>query len=223
MILSHKTLWRGTGTAGKQASQQHIGPPAPRRCTPLFTRLLDTPDAAIVALNVAVGVASTCLIALLTEKWFGQAAAVFAAILYACWPSQIQFTTVLASELLNNFLGLLCLAVWYGGWVWPWRMSACGVLFAAATYVRPTALLLPILLSFRDILVDRSAILRRSFGLVIVAAVMALLIAPWSIRNTRAFGQFVSCRRMPDLFFGWVTTRPVHWNISNCRKTSSAV
>lgn len=147
--------------------------------------------AGIVALNIAVGVATTWLIALLTCRWFGQTAALVAAALYACWPSQIQFTTVLASELLYNFVCLLCLAVWYSRISWPTRSGLSGVLFAAASYFRTPALLLPALLSARDIAVDRSRIVSRIAGLAIVIAVMAILIAPWSIRNTRAFGEFV--------------------------------
>ena len=63
---------------------------------------------------------------------------------------------------------LVCLAGWYARFTSPWRFGALGMLFAAASYVRTSALLLPLILSVRDCLVDRSRIVARAAGLAII-------------------------------------------------------
>lgn len=145
----------------------------------------------IAVLNVLIGVATTGLIAVLTSKWFGQSAAISAAIIYSAWPSQIQFTTVLASELLYNFFGLAALTAWYITPESRFSNIASGVLFAVASFVRPTALLLPFILGARDLLTCNSSIARHVVKIVTIASVMLVLILPWSIRNTLLFNEFV--------------------------------
>lgn len=127
----------------------------------------------------------------LTRRFFDDETAIVAGFLLAIWPSQVAYVTILASELPFTFFVLLGFSAWYGPGLSNWaRAAGSGVAFAAASYVRPIALLLPIVLwltALRDF--QR---LRAQFPLMLVAMiVMVACIAPWSIRNTALYGHFV--------------------------------
>jgi hypothetical protein len=146
----------------------------------------------IAALNVALGVAVVALTTAVARRWVGTRAAVAAGWLVAVWPSLVEFTTVLASELPFLVLVLAALAVWprgesRGGA----RAIATGVLLAGASYVRPTALLLPAVLALLAVAREREPVASVALRTAVVVAVMATCLAPWSIRNTRLFGRFV--------------------------------
>ena len=63
----------------------------------------------IVVMNVAVGVATVWLTMTLARGWFGDRAGLMAGLLTAVWPGQVEFTTLLASELLFNVCVLAAL------------------------------------------------------------------------------------------------------------------
>ena len=129
--------------------------------------------------------------------WFGsivfdKATGIFAGLLMAIWPSEVFFVTMLASEIPFTFLVLLGCIAWFS-----LRLSnsvraiAGGLAFAAAAYLRPIAILLPIVIWF-SALPDWKKI-REGIPVMLVAmAVMVLAVAPWSVRNTKNFGHFVS-------------------------------
>lgn len=145
---------------------------------------------AIVALNVACGAGIVALTTLLTRRWFGRRAAVLAGALVACWPSLVQFTTVLASELPFTVLVLGAMAIWLReGRTLPHAVWA-GVLLAGACYIRPTALLLPAVLAVLS-LARGERLSRTAAGTGVAVIVMLALLAPWSIRNTLLFDRFV--------------------------------
>jgi hypothetical protein len=128
---------------------------------------------------------------LLAEKWFNERVAIITGVLLALWPSQIQFCTVLASELIFTALVLVTIFVWFNEkMTLRSRALLVGLTLAGATYVRPTALLIPILLLFIRC-VDTKEIFKSFIATIIVFIVMGLLIAPWSYRNYQVFGQFV--------------------------------
>ncbi|MEO1606444.1 MAG: glycosyltransferase family 39 protein [Pseudomonadota bacterium] len=132
----------------------------------------------------------------LGRRWYGETAGRIAALLFALWPMTIQFTTVLASELHFIALTLLGLMAWdrartpTGGAFWVYTLLG-GLALAAATYIRPIALLIPAALAFA-ILVSRP---KESLGPLLKAAVITALIfacvAPWSARNERVLGERV--------------------------------
>ncbi len=148
--------------------------------------------APIAVFNVLLGVLMVGLAMALARRWFGHAAAVATGIVLAIWPTHIEFATIMASETL--FMDL-CLA---GMLTWPMRpavprLIASGLLFAAASYVRPTGLLLPIVLAgaqwvraprLRDIPAAAACV-------ALALLVMAICIAPWAMRNDRLFGRTV--------------------------------
>ncbi len=146
--------------------------------------------APIVVFHLVLGLIAILFSMLLAERWFNRHVAILTGVLLSLWPSQIEFTTVLASELI--FVTLLVLSLW----VWSSqrihslvRALLLGVLLAAATYVRPMALLLPVVLASLTIAKERQW-LPAVGALVLELVVIAALILPWSIRNTRVFGSF---------------------------------
>jgi 4-amino-4-deoxy-L-arabinose transferase-like glycosyltransferase len=157
----------------------------------LFYRVFGHTYLPIIIFNLVLAVVITGLAMHLAETWFNRRVALLTGLLLTLWPSQIQFTTVLASELPFTALVLVAVVVWLNKRTNLWlRSMFAGVALAAASYVRPTALLIPILLLFFRWISTRE-ILKTLKATLVMFAVMALLIAPWSIRNTIVFGEFV--------------------------------
>ncbi len=144
----------------------------------------------IVILNVILGVGCVAFTIGLARRWFGTAAGFFAGLILALWPSQIEFATTLATE--PPFLFFM-LAGWY---VYPddespWivRSFLAGLLFAAASYIRPLALLMPIILSVPAV-INRRILIRPIFQASVALLIMATCLVPWAIRNKRTFGEY---------------------------------
>lgn len=158
----------------------------------LFYRLFGHTYTPIVVFNLVVGVLTVLLSMHLAERWFGRRIAALTGILLALWCSQIQFTTVLASEQIFTALVLAALVIWSRERTNLWlRAVMVGVVLAATSYVRPIAFLLPALLMFLRYVSTRK-VRENITAALIMFSVIALLVAPWSIRNTQAFGQFVT-------------------------------
>jgi hypothetical protein len=103
----------------------------------------------------------------------------------------VQMMTILASEGLFTVLIVGALAVWMSERPNIWaRAALTGLLLAGACYVKPTALLVPFILAFVH-LVRHKDFLRTVGAGAIMFAVMGVLIAPWTLRNHRVFGEFV--------------------------------
>ncbi len=149
----------------------------------------------IVVLNIVLGVATVFLTMWLTHHWFGELPATFAGLLLAVWPSQVQFTTVLASELLFNVFVLAGLSVWISGTSASLTRSfILGIVWAVASYLRPIALLIPLILAvIRACSTGFSRTqLRFAFTEAAIAVtVMVACILPWTVRNHHVFGHFV--------------------------------
>lgn len=145
----------------------------------------------IVVFNVLVSLGTIWLSMTLARHWFDERVAIIAGFVFALWPSQIEFISVLGSELIFNFILLLWLAVWELAPLnrWP-KVVLIGFLAAATCYIRPVALVLPVVFCSVEILRERKYLLPIARAAIILLT-MALLIAPWSIRNTRLFGRFV--------------------------------
>lgn len=161
--------------------------------------------AAAVALNIAVALFGIYLAMQFAALCFDRRIALLSGLLLALWPGQIEFVTTLCSELAFNLFLLLCLVAWkYRAAIFrrPWLRATCmGICAAAASYMRPMALLLPAVLCLIDLL--RARILadgpanpqrfRQPLQLAALsAAVMLALIAPWSLRNWHTFHSFIA-------------------------------
>ena len=110
--------------------------------------------------------------------------------MFAAWPSQIEFTTILASELLFNFLILLAIFCWNRQSVPTWAAAIfTGIALATASYVRPLALILPALFLLWTLARGKWTVLIARVA--VTAAVMLVLILPWTVRNYSAFKSLV--------------------------------
>jgi 4-amino-4-deoxy-L-arabinose transferase-like glycosyltransferase len=145
----------------------------------------------IVVLNVLIGVGTVALAWSLARRWLGDWVAVLTAWILAIWPLLVEYTTVLASELLFNFF--LLAALWLAGnlnWKLVPRALSAGVLLAATSYIRPVALLVAPLAYLPEAITQKkplSALLACSISAILMIA----LILPWSLRNYHAFNHFV--------------------------------
>lgn len=164
--------------------------------------------APVVVLNVLIGTATVWLTMEMARRWFGAPAGLTTGLLMAVWPGQIQFSTILASELPFNVCVMAALfAESRDRWRPAARAVTTGVALAAASYVRPLALLLPAVLVWCR-LVGPETPRRRPVAVLLegvaVVAVMAVLIAPWTLRNARAFGRpvLISTNGGPNLWMG---------------------
>lgn len=159
------------------------------------------PTAVFQALLGTVIVALTWRLA---RRYSSTRAAGVAAWLVACWPLLIQFTTILASELMFIALMLAALNVWAADRIRPLaRACLWGALIAGATYVRPTAWPMLVIFPVCSYLADRhwrGAVLT----LVVSAVTAALLFAPWVHRNYQLFDRFVlvAANGGPNLWMG---------------------
>jgi hypothetical protein len=168
----------------------------------LFGHLL----APIAAVNVAIGIATLALIMACARQWVGPRAALYGGAIYALWPSQIEFTSILSSELLFNLLLLLAM---FAALVAPIRSFVArgvmaGIFLAAAAYVRPTALLVPLLLAAGLVWSQRASWRVVLTMTAAACVVMAICIAPWTIRNAHLFGTpvLISTNGSPNLWMG---------------------
>jgi 4-amino-4-deoxy-L-arabinose transferase-like glycosyltransferase len=150
--------------------------------------LLGTGKWVVPALNMLMGVALVAAVQRLAQRRFGPEAGWISAMILALWPTLIQFTTVLSSEL--PFMLLLAAALVVkdearcSGWV---RSVVVTALLVGAAYMRPTALPLIVLLPLLDFAVHRQ--LRRTvFQVALALLVTSALIAPWVLRNQALFG-----------------------------------
>lgn len=147
---------------------------------------------AVVAVNLALAGAKIALLSSLAAKWYGERAAWVAGAVVAVAPTQIALTTVLTSEMAFD-AALLAAVAWHERhWRQPTPASgaALGVLLAAASFVRPTALPLGIALAALAMLrgAPRG---RTALAAAVSLGVMAAAIAPWALRNHALFGRTV--------------------------------
>jgi hypothetical protein len=113
-------------------------------------------------------------------------------LVVACLPSLVLWSGTLGYETTSVFayvalLSLYLLARRTAGWreVVAWATLGCGA--ALAAYVHPTFLSLPVLLGL--VLWLQGASLRHLLArVIIVAAAMGAVLAPWTIRNYHKFG-----------------------------------
>jgi len=161
----------------------------------------------VVAVNLVSALVVVWLLHDLGRRWFGEAEGRIAALLFAVWPMAIQFTTILASEVHFMALTLAALACWERA-----ERSAAGIallllsgaFFAGATYVRPIALLIPAALALAVLLRAPRAAPGAILKAAVTTALIFALVAPWSARNERVFGEpvFMSTNFWPNFWMG---------------------
>ncbi len=179
-------LSRGLGYTWLDGSASAFWPVGTSAIYALLYRLFGTGHGVIVGFNILLFVPILLLSMRLTARWFGAHAAAISGVMLAFWPMQIEFTTILASELIFTTLVLIIVALWDAESLSPLRRGILlGIMLAVASYVRPTALLLTCVLMLSAAARGQGA--RRLPAVVISVVVAALLIAPWAVRNSREF------------------------------------
>ena len=143
--------------------------------------------------NVVVAVLGIWLAMRFAEIWFDRRIALLTGLLLAVWPEQIEFVTVVSSELVFNLFLLIWMVVWSSKarlldriWV---RGTVMGAAAAATCFMRPIALLLPAVLLAVDLLRPRR-LKRPVLTAGLSCLVMLALIAPWTLRNWRELHGF---------------------------------
>jgi 4-amino-4-deoxy-L-arabinose transferase-like glycosyltransferase len=200
-------LANGYGYGWTTTERTTYWPPGTSFVYSLFYRVFGHTYIPIIIFNLFLGMVVIWASMQLAEKWFNRHIAALTGLLLALWPVTIQFTTVLSSELLFTALLLVAMMVWFNERTNLWlRALLVGLVLAAACYVRTAALFIPILLLFLR-WVNTREILRTLSAIVMVFILMALLIAPWSIRNTLLSGQFVMMSTNTGVSF-WIGNNP---------------
>lgn len=160
---------------------------------------------AIVIMNIAI----SCLIIIQTfmvgKMYFSTITGLTAAAVIALWPSMILFVTVIASELLFIFFilgGLLA----FGARTHRWWVSplVAGLFWAAATYVRPLALPMPVVIGFTSVIWGAMSVRESGAKVVVILVVIGVTLAPWAYRNYTVFGEpvLVSTNFGPTFWMG---------------------
>jgi 4-amino-4-deoxy-L-arabinose transferase-like glycosyltransferase len=134
------------------------------------------------------------LVYLIAQRIAGSRIAIVAGLLYALLPSNIEFTSLLASDTPYTLLWLVLTYIWLrlepdslGGY------AASGILLGLTAIVRPTALAFWIPLAVYRAVVDRGRthVRRTALPIVVMLAFAALAIAPVTIRNYVKLHAFV--------------------------------
>jgi 4-amino-4-deoxy-L-arabinose transferase-like glycosyltransferase len=146
--------------------------------------------AGIVITNATLGVACVAFTMGLARRWFGQPAGCIAGLMLALWPSQIEFTTTLATEPPFMFF---MLAGWYfyshDGLPSLAGSVIAGLLFGAASYIRPVGILMPAILAIPAVF-SRRRLLEPILHASVASVVIAIVLMPWAVRNKRTFGEY---------------------------------
>ncbi len=134
-----------------------------------------------------LGVGTVILTSELARRVFGNRVAVLTAAIVALWPNLVFYTAQAHLETVFTFLFVAALVVilrpWPQGGVSRRRLVAFGAVLGLAALVRPTALLiLPVLVICW---VVAGAPWRRALIQIAIATLtVAVVVAPWLIRNT---------------------------------------
>lgn len=158
---------------------------------------------AVRAAQIPLSLATVCLVWLIARRLFDERAAIVAAAIWSIYPSFLYAGALLLTEVLFTFF--LLGAIWLGLWTidrptW-WRASLAGVSLGLGALTRSVLWPIPVLLVPIAVLA-----LSRRFGwtraLAVGGGVLAgfvVVVAPWSIRNTRLQQKFTVVDTMGGL------------------------
>jgi 4-amino-4-deoxy-L-arabinose transferase-like glycosyltransferase len=147
--------------------------------------------AVVAAVQVVISTLIVALGLLAARRWFGDRASLWSGLILALWPGQIQYSTVMGTELPFEAALLGALLLWeQRGWRLALQGFGSGLLIGIGSLIRPTGVLLPVVLGLSRAVRERSL---RSATTATLACLMgaALMIAPWTYRNYRTFGRFI--------------------------------
>jgi arylsulfatase A-like enzyme/4-amino-4-deoxy-L-arabinose transferase-like glycosyltransferase len=148
---------------------------------------------AVKAVQVLLGTAAVALVLAMATSWFGARAGLAAGWVAALYPNLVAFTHYLWSETLFVFLLLASLHLLTRRLapVTPATALAAGALLGLAALTRATIVYLLPVLALWLAWVGRARLRTAVGGALLVCVAAALVILPWSVRNTRLHGGFV--------------------------------
>lgn len=154
-------------------------------------KIFGTASLSIVIFNIVVGTLIVWLTFKITARYLSINTALISAVLVAAWPILIEFTTILASELIFILFVLSAVYFWGSKNLHPiLRAVIWGAFVCFSTYVRPTALPILIILPFAELMLGEK--LKSCLLSFLVATLTAtVLFSPWVYRNQQLFGEFV--------------------------------
>lgn len=188
-LVFAKSLVAGNGYAWADGTLTAHWPPGTSFLYAALFSLFGESFKPVVVLNLVAGIAVVYLGFRLARLFYGRQVGLLAGAMLAVWPLLIQFTSILASEILFMVPVLLAmLVVFETSKPKPAHFVIFGVLVAIASYIRPTAIPLLVILPVLHLL--RGASLRQLAGWIGVGGLVCwLAIWPWSERNSDLFGQ----------------------------------
>jgi len=115
-----------------------------------------------------------------------------ALLFMAFMPQQIAYTNAIGTEILSAALLSTLMLVQCSGDLLKGRVQwpMVGALTAALALTKPFYLAYPVAVLFYEWL-SRKDLKRGVAGMLVAAAVMALIVAPWTYRNYKHFGRFI--------------------------------
>ena len=187
-----RSVATGSGYAWQDGSITSYWPPGTAFIYAVFFRLFPNTYLPIVIFQILIGVGLVYLGYRCALLFFTKNIALITALFLAFWPLLIQFTTILASELLFLIpIISATLLVYKKGKPVIRHWIFFGLLIGIATYIRPTGLPLIIILPLLAAL--RYHQYKKMLGFILVGGLICMmLIAPWSWRNTRLYGEFTT-------------------------------
>jgi len=147
----------------------------------------------IIFFNIACSVGLIIFSKKLSDRFFhNPTIGYYVAILIACWPTLIFYTTLLASEL--PYLLFISAGFYYFTGADNSAIKKgllAGILFAISYYIRPLAIItLGIGIFYLAIsLKQKKVVILRS---LICITILGVLVSPWAYRNHQLYGAFVS-------------------------------
>jgi len=145
----------------------------------------------ILLLNIIIGGLIVWLTFKIAERYLGNNIALLSASLIAVWPILIEFTTILASEIIFILFVLSAIYFWGSKNIHPTlRAIVWGAFVCFATYVRPTALPILVILPVAELLLDKK-LKACVISFLVASLTAAILFSPWVYRNQQIFGEFV--------------------------------
>jgi 4-amino-4-deoxy-L-arabinose transferase-like glycosyltransferase len=147
--------------------------------------------AAIVTAQHVIGVALVCLILVAGWRFFGRVTGIVAALLAALTPVMLGLEHTMEPDFLFGaivFVGACAMAEALRRPEPSLRwLAAAGAAFAGSAYVKPVGQVLPAA-ALLGLAVSTRSVRATARGTFVVAAVTAILLIPWVVRNEVAYG-----------------------------------
>lgn len=142
-------------------------------------------------LNVVISVMTLlCLYVAARHATRSRRAAYAAALLFACYPTDVAYTALAVSEPLFN----LCMMGGAAAWSMHRRrlgLVLCGGCLFAAAMARANGVILPVLIGCFGACASTASSRSRWTRLGLLLVIVTALLVPWWLRNQRAFHGFV--------------------------------